>query len=859
MTSLQPQLVSPGNLIRWFFGAAWLLIVVLMHASSTAYAAEDPGNCATPARTVVINQIYNGGNQSTNYVELYVNADVSNLDSWTLLFASGNKIEHTFHISDGLLNLTNAPVGPTASVGDFIIFDLGHNEIPNNNGELIIYDDNHDVVHYLHYHVGNQNTYWDNSGLDACLTEIELDNGINPGNNSGICSKPDGDMPQDGVWQNDNCEDSRGTSNTEDDGTLVFSHLLLQHSGQGITCSASTINVIACAGASDTNDCTRYTDGYSGSVTLNGRSFPFSIATGASESTVLVRSNTVGTYALGSTAPTTRCFVGANESCDIQFSEAGFIFDVPDLTANKLSDPITIHAVKTDDETQNCAPAFTGTQDIVFSFSYSNPVTGTVVPNVNSQAISESGTNIQLDFDANAEATFNVSYIDAGQLQLIASYSGMGDETGLFISGSDTFVSSPAGLCVTSDEANAQCSTAYATCSVFKAAGETFNLMLRAVAWESDTDTDLCDNLVTPNFHLDGITLGHQLVAPDPGTPGSVSQNSFNFSATDGGSVTLDQSVSEVGVFQLTATPPTASYFGLSVPGGISTPIGRFIPHHFSLESASITNRSDLDPGSVFTYMDEDFSTAFSLSARNSNDFVTENYRDGFAKLLLSNFNIYAMNDVEALTARLNIDLSQSAAWDAGSAEYTLVTRLSRDASPTGPYDDFTLALIGSDGDGTSFESAALDVDIDGDSVDDALSIGSTRIFHGRMYLGNAHGSEQLPLPVPFLVQYYNGNSFVTNTLDQLTPLMDGSLTLDPYLSPGASTTHTMNSASIAGSAGLSLSAIGAGHQGYVDLLYDAPDALKFDWDNNGVHDNNPSARATFGIYDGSPKLIYMR
>ena len=34
---------------------------------------------------------------------------------------------------------------------------------------------------------------------------------------------------------------------------------------------------------------------------------------------------------------------------------------------------------------------------------------------------------------------------------------------------------------------------------------------------------------------------------------------------------------------------------------------------------------------------------------------------------------------------------------------------------------------------------------------------------------------------------------------------------------------------------------------------------LRFDWDADGVFDNDPVARATFGIFDGNPVQIYIQ
>ena len=80
---------------------------------------------------------------------------------------------------------------------------------------------------------------------------------------------------------------------------------------------------------------------------------------------------------------------------------------------------------------------------------------------------------------------------------------------------------------------------------------------------------------------------------------------------------------------------------------------------------------------------------------------------------------------------------------------------------------------------------------------------------------------------------------------------------------PAAGTTTAAPAALFvaAGRTQLTFGAPGAGNTGYVDIRGAAavPSWLQFDWDGNGAHDNNPTARVTFGIYLGSPRLIYIR
>ncbi|MHB8713786.1 MAG: DUF6701 domain-containing protein, partial [Trichloromonadaceae bacterium] len=59
----------------------------------------------------------------------------------------------------------------------------------------------------------------------------------------------------------------------------------------------------------------------------------------------------------------------------------------------------------------------------------------------------------------------------------------------------------------------------------------------------------------------------------------------------------------------------------------------------------------------------------------------------------------------------------------------------------------------------------------------------------------------------------------------------------------------------VGGVASLTLSPPGNGGDGWVDLRANlaAMPWLRFDWDGNGVHGNDPAARASFGIYKGRP------
>ena len=72
------------------------------------------------------------------------------------------------------------------------------------------------------------------------------------------------------------------------------------------------------------------------------------------------------------------------------------------------------------------------------------------------------------------------------------------------------------------------------------------------------------------------------------------------------------------------------------------------------------------------------------------------------------------------------------------------------------------------------------------------------------------------------------------------------------------------------GAAGLSLIGPGAGNDGTVDIVVDLSVAtgaglpwLQYDWPSDGnmdgVPDDDPVGRATFGIFRGNNRIIYMR
>jgi MSHA biogenesis protein MshQ len=134
----------------------------------------------------------------------------------------------------------------------------------------------------------------------------------------------------------------------------------------------------------------------------------------------------------------------------------------------------------------------------------------------------------------------------------------------------------------------------------------------------------------------------------------------------------------------------------------------------------------------------------------------------------------------------------------------------------------------------------------------------------GRLVLSNAHGSELLNLPVPIETQHWNGSGFARNAADSCTQLDAANVALSNWrrdLNVG-DTSVSLSGHFKEGRGNLKLSKPVAGHTGSVDLVLQLGAAsqtwLQGAW-TGGAYDQDPAARASFGLNRGSKSLIYLR
>lgn len=686
-------------------------------------------------------------------------------------------------------------------------------------------------------------------------------------------------------------------------------HFEFSYSPNALTCNPQPVAIRACADASCSslfNGPVRVTlspDNYwtatPPATVENGKTLVFSGGSAQAQ----LRVPTVGTVVIDdlSSVPVTRPnsqTVCSTAGCQISYANSGLLLQVPNMLAAKPT-AATLSAVRKADNALQCVPAFANvTRSVSFTSAYSNPNNGSQPVVVNGSSVGAAAVSLALDFDATGTAPLTVRYDDAGEMKLSARYqggAGSGDD-GLVLDNTatdDLFISKPYGLCLqTASLLTPSTSCNDASCSVFPGgirAGDNFPLTIRAVGWQADgealTATQLCNgNVTTPNFRLANIGLSSAVVAPSGGINGTVAPDRYNHAL--GNATLTNHSVSEVGVFTITATPPTGSYLdGEAVSGGSSEPVGRFIPAFLSAQgSASLTTSC----GSAFSYQGQpigfanDRQPTLTVTAMNRNGGVTTNYdRGAFWKLAAPAVGAYSsITGIPARDERLthqgtaslevqgadNGDGARTYRW---TGEQLLYTPAITPSSDDYPFDarirqTFLAASLREDDQGQAVCHGSGCQDFNYDfTIDTNNNLGS-QVRLGRLRLGNAHGSELQGLGLPVVLESWQAGvtgSFQPEGLDTCTTAVSlGAAQLDQFsghLAAGETTASLAWPLDPAQRQVL-MSAPGNGNDGSVQVSFpSAPSWLQYPWD--GATRSAARGLASFGIYKGSAPVIYRR
>ena len=445
--------------------------------------------------------------------------------------------------------------------------------------------------------------------------------------------------------------------------------------------------------------------------------------------------------------------------------------------------------------------------------------------------------------------------------------------------------------------------------AAFQNAGQNFTVTARAVAWQAADDldnnkipdnhassgqtgrADLSDNNALVSFGQESpaetLTLSASLLLPAGGTnPGLGDGDTGAADArvlsafTAGASSTSQVYFDEVGIIEISAAVTDNDYLGM---GGdtansqsYSATVGRFIPARFSFGGNSLTEacQSGLD----FSYLGQSFSGEFTVTPKSDLGTSVQNYTGGFIKLGTGDFDFYARDllSATALTSRLasSVDsLSFSGGVGTASATFTLA----RASNPDGPFTQVSLGTDFSDSDGAALATSDKDLDSDGDTTNDAASLGETELRFGRLRLGNAHGPETAALSVPMVVEYWDSPDWLVNSDDSCSQIERAEISYpDGTINFSSNRTITVGSGSTTGSystivgdavqfaegdSGLSFSAPGSGNMASFTTGVDLTNYpwLRFDWDGDGSYTDTavPDNTVNFGSYRGHDRMIF--
>jgi len=548
------------------------------------------------------------------------------------------------------------------------------------------------------------------------------------------------------------------------------------------------------------------------------------------------------------------------------------------------------------DPTCGVIEAYTGGKSLKFWSTYSDPSTGTVSVSIDGSGVAsaEASASAQAVSFASGQASVSAKYKDVGRIQISIKDDTVAEPAGGITGATALFVVKPANLVITSVQrpdttANPGASTPSGT--IFVAAGTAFRVTVE-VRDSEGSRTPNYGNESTP----EGLLLtASTLVAPAAGRNGSNDDgaigNGSSFAATaPAGTFTgAGFSWDEVGAIRLRVSIADADYLAAGdVLGSESGDVGRFTPNDFDVAVDTAPVFATVCASGGFSYQGQPFvygtAPVLAVTARSAGATTTQNYAGAWWKLTNASLGdpTYASDpgapatlDTSGLpdpsTDPLIVDLgggTGTLSFDAGTG-----LRFDR-SSPVAPFDaELSLGIDVIDADGVAYASNPFQVGSATPGNGITFSAGKT-MRYGRLMLGNAHDSELVTLAVPLRAEYYGGSGFVVNTDDGCTSIGTANFGTTARSPVGLATTPAISNVPLSsGEAGLTLSP--PGQEGYADLLVNLSGVdvstswgtitgadlpwLQFDWttDGAGLPDDDPTARATFGIYPGQAPVIF--
>lgn len=777
------------------------------------------------------------------------------------------------------------------AVGDYLILNVPSGT--NGVNEAILLDSSNKAIDNIQLCAGSCPTgYWPIAD-SSCGAQIA---------NVGARVKDVARFPEDGTggWTSDTLSPGVPANGTVGESNAPASaaphHFELRHaSGSGLTCATSALTVKACA---DSACGTVSTSGASGSVTGGAGTIGFTIASGSSTTDIdfqpLAGAATLG--ASGALNATT-CNFGGSNPCTFTGTSAGFIFSKTATgggTAIDINDKIDTHtagvastpsyylrAVKA--STTNaavCTPAITDTsRSVTMSYTCNDPNSCQNAASLainGTPAIFSAGGDVTFNFDATGSAPITFRYEDVGRITVNASmaFTPTGGTAVTLSGATNPFVVKPHHF----ELSDIKCGTvnnpspAAATDPNSKFCKAGANFSVTATARTANATPTTARNFGRESSP-ESIKLSASLpaglgLASNPGLSGTLGAVNTDpaIGLINTGAASGTFSWNEVGILTLTPslddplTPAVETYLG-AVGGevsGTAVNVGRFVPDHYDTEVVTPP---------VFAYSGQPFTVRVTAKLATPTAAVpltttSANYMaPGFPReVTLSALALDGTALAAALGALSNEIMPVAAfATSIGTATRTYTFT----ATPTAP----TVIRLRAE---------------DTDNVTSALIEGNTEIRSGRLRLSNAFGRANANLTIPMRAEYWSGQSWLINNLDNeslipadavaltLTLTGVGGVTVDPIakLVGGQGTIVLKKTGSSVGSVDLA-----------VNLGSTSPDQSCLEalprpvttgaaqpWlrSLNGKcatgYNSDPSARGTFGIYSPeSRKVIHIR
>jgi MSHA biogenesis protein MshQ len=366
-------------------------------------------------------------------------------------------------------------------------------------------------------------------------------------------------------------------------------------------------------------------------------------------------------------------------------------------------------------------------------------------------------------------------------------------------------------------------------------------------------------------------------------------------------------------------TADASGKYGCKFGNAVTTDyFGRFIPHHFTLVSSSLSDPAITPSACVAAgviYMDQPFTLSAIIEARNLANTATLNYNGAafgkvpvIAQVENANSGVAVLNRL-ILPNPVSPPIPSVQPWVGGRYSF-IAKQFTRLTPADGPYDALTIGVSVAD------EAGVLLIERDMDNLTSSTctpdSLGTSdgnctgkniipkpvpapvpsftptiKMRHGRLKLSSVYGSERLKLAIPIKLEYWNGTAWAVNTLDTCSAVAASNFSLS---FPNGTTAKPNNLAAcetalsltgLSPAQSISLSAPGTGNNGWTDVTLNlvAPSGnqcssvgavgavsvglswpwLQYHWTGAGTALQNPTARATFGIFKKANEFIYLR